>query len=114
MSATERPVAHKVLLVDDDDAVRAMMNATLERKGFDVVAAAKVTVPSTILVRQRCRIMATLSFSIRAAGLRASIFSRTSSASLPTSNGFTMISSASRRLMRAKQSSELNRLPPQR
>jgi DNA-binding NtrC family response regulator len=29
--------------VDDDDAVRAMMNATLERKGFTVVAAASVT-----------------------------------------------------------------------
>ena len=43
MSPTEPPVAHKVLLVDDDDAVRAMMNATLERKGFDVVAAASVT-----------------------------------------------------------------------
>ena len=43
MSPTERPVAHRVLLVDDDDAVRAMMNATLERKGFDVVAAASVT-----------------------------------------------------------------------
>lgn len=43
MSPTERPVAHKVLLVDDDDAVRAMMNATLERKGFAVVAAASVT-----------------------------------------------------------------------
>jgi DNA-binding response OmpR family regulator len=29
--------------VDDDDAVRAMMSATLERKGFEVVAAASVT-----------------------------------------------------------------------
>ena len=36
-------VAHKVLLVDDDDAVRAMMNATLEHRGFEVVAAASVT-----------------------------------------------------------------------
>ena len=43
MTPTERSVAHKVLLVDDDDAIRAMMNATLERKGFDVVAAASVT-----------------------------------------------------------------------
>jgi DNA-binding response OmpR family regulator len=43
MTPTELSVAHKVLLVDDDDAVRAMMNATLERKGFDVVAAANVT-----------------------------------------------------------------------
>jgi|HubBroStandDraft_1064217.scaffolds.fasta_scaffold07942_5 DNA-binding response OmpR family regulator len=35
--------AHKILVVDDDDAVRAMMTATLEHKGFDVVAAASVT-----------------------------------------------------------------------
>jgi len=39
----ERPVAHKVLLVDDDDDVHAMMKATLQLKGFDVVAAASVT-----------------------------------------------------------------------
>lgn len=43
MSPTQQSVVHKVLLVDDDDAVRAMMNATLERKGFEVVAAASVT-----------------------------------------------------------------------
>jgi DNA-binding response OmpR family regulator len=42
MISTGQPVTHKVLLVDDDDAVRAMMNATLERKGFDVVAVASV------------------------------------------------------------------------
>ena len=40
---TERPIAHKVLLVDDDDAVRDMMTATLGRRGFEVVAAANVT-----------------------------------------------------------------------
>jgi len=43
MTPTEPPVVHKVLLVDDDDAVRRMMTVTLERKGFDVVAAASVT-----------------------------------------------------------------------
>jgi DNA-binding response OmpR family regulator len=43
MTSTGQPVTHKVLLVDDDDAVRAMMNATLERRGFDVVAVASVT-----------------------------------------------------------------------
>jgi len=43
MTSTGQPVTHRVLLVDDDDAVRAMMNATLERKGFDVVAVAGVT-----------------------------------------------------------------------
>jgi len=43
MTPTEPPVAHKVLLVDDDDAIRAMMAATLKNKGFAVVAAASVT-----------------------------------------------------------------------
>jgi DNA-binding response OmpR family regulator len=36
-------VAPRVLLVDDDDAVRDMMTVTLQRKGFDVAAAANVT-----------------------------------------------------------------------
>jgi DNA-binding response OmpR family regulator len=43
MTSFEKPVVHKVLLVDDDDAVREMMRATLEFKGFAVVAAASVT-----------------------------------------------------------------------
>ena len=43
MTPTEPPVSHKILLVDDDDAVRDMMNATLEHRGFEVVAAASVT-----------------------------------------------------------------------
>ena len=43
MTPTEQPVAYRVLLVDDDDAVREMMKATLEHKGFDVVVAASVT-----------------------------------------------------------------------
>ncbi len=43
MAPTEPHVVHRVLLVDDDDAVRAMMTATLEHKGFEVVAAASVT-----------------------------------------------------------------------
>lgn len=41
MTLTER-ISHKVLLVDDDDAVRNMMTVTLEHKGFTVVAAANV------------------------------------------------------------------------
>jgi len=40
---TEQPIVHKVLLVDDDDRVRDMMTATLEHKGFGVVAASNVT-----------------------------------------------------------------------
>src|SRR5271157_2533240 len=43
MIPTDRPPAYRVLLVDDDDAVRAVMTETLGRKGFDVVAAASVT-----------------------------------------------------------------------
>jgi DNA-binding response OmpR family regulator len=43
MTPTEHSISHKVLLVDDDEAIRDMMTATLEHKGFDVVAAANVT-----------------------------------------------------------------------
>jgi len=43
MAPTERPVSHKVLLVDDDDAVRDMMTLTLEHKGFTVRSTASVT-----------------------------------------------------------------------
>jgi DNA-binding response OmpR family regulator len=43
MTPTEHRIAHKVLLVDDDDAIREMMTATLAHKGFEVVAAATVT-----------------------------------------------------------------------
>jgi ActR/RegA family two-component response regulator len=42
MTPTERDISHKILLVDDDDAVRDMMTVSLERKGFEVVAAASV------------------------------------------------------------------------
>jgi DNA-binding response OmpR family regulator len=43
MTPTEPGVAHRVLLVDDDGAVRAMMNEGLQRKGFTVVTASSVT-----------------------------------------------------------------------
>ena len=42
MTPTERAISHKVLLVDDDNAVRNMMTVTLERKGFEVVPASNV------------------------------------------------------------------------
>ena len=42
MTSLENPVAYRVLLVDDDNAIREMMTATLERKGFEVVTAANV------------------------------------------------------------------------
>src|SRR6202044_178572 len=43
MTPTEPRISHKVLLVDDDEAIREMMTATLAHKGFDVVAANNVT-----------------------------------------------------------------------
>ncbi len=42
MTPTEPLSSHKVLLVDDDDGIREMMTATLEHKGFSVVAVANV------------------------------------------------------------------------
>jgi DNA-binding response OmpR family regulator len=42
MASIEPRAAHRILLVDDDGAVRAMMTQGLERKGFEVVAAASV------------------------------------------------------------------------
>ena len=41
MTQTKTSVSHRVLLVDDDEAVRDMMSATLEAKGFDVVPASQ-------------------------------------------------------------------------
>jgi CheY-like chemotaxis protein len=43
MTPTEPEAAHRVLLVDDDGAVRAMMNEGLQRKGFEVTTDASVT-----------------------------------------------------------------------
>jgi len=42
MNPTEPKAAHRILLVDDDGAVRAMMTIGLERRGFEVIAAASV------------------------------------------------------------------------
>ena len=53
MAPAESSVLHRVLLVDDDDAVRAMMSATLERKGFEVVAAATVTEALRLISAER-------------------------------------------------------------
>jgi DNA-binding response OmpR family regulator len=43
MTQTKTSISHRVLLVDDDEAVRSMMTATLEHKGFEAVPAASVT-----------------------------------------------------------------------
>jgi ActR/RegA family two-component response regulator len=43
MAPTEQQTAHRVLLADDDDAVRFMLQAALERDGFEVVSVMSVT-----------------------------------------------------------------------
>jgi DNA-binding response OmpR family regulator len=43
MTPTEPRAAHRILLVDDDAAVRSMMTQGLERKGFEVIGADCVT-----------------------------------------------------------------------
>src|SRR5579863_7855131 len=43
MTQTKTSVSHRVLLVDDDEAVRDMMRMTLRGKGFEVVPVASVT-----------------------------------------------------------------------
>ena len=43
VASIEGPTIHRVLLVDDDDAVREMMSRSLESKGFEVVAVGGVT-----------------------------------------------------------------------
>lgn len=43
MAPAEKFDAYKTLLVDDDNAVRQVMTAVLERKGFEVIAVASVT-----------------------------------------------------------------------
>jgi DNA-binding response OmpR family regulator len=59
MVPTESRVVHRVLLVDDDDAVRAMMTATLERKGFDVVPASNVTDALKLIMVERFDVLIT-------------------------------------------------------
>ncbi len=59
MTPTEPRAAHKVLLVDDDDAVREMMTATLESKGFGVVAVASVTEALRLITTQRFDVLIT-------------------------------------------------------
>src|ERR1700730_8259250 len=43
LTQTKTSLSQRLLLVDDDEAVRSMMGMTLEGKGFDVVSAASVT-----------------------------------------------------------------------
>ena len=50
MTQTKTSVSHRVLLVDDDEAVRDMMSRTLECKGFEVVPAASVVEALKLMV----------------------------------------------------------------
>jgi DNA-binding response OmpR family regulator len=59
MTQTKTSVSHRVLLVDDDGAVRDMMNATLEMKGFDVVAAANVTEALKLIITESFDVLIT-------------------------------------------------------
>src|ERR1700704_4612165 len=59
MTPTKTSVSHRVLLVDDDEAVRTMMSATLERKGFDVVPAASVTEALKLIIAERFDVLIT-------------------------------------------------------
>src|ERR1035438_124705 len=52
-------VAHRVLLVDNDEAVRAMMTQALELKGFEVVAAANLTQALRLIVTQSFDVLIT-------------------------------------------------------
>jgi DNA-binding response OmpR family regulator len=56
---TERPVTYRVLLADDDDAVRDMMTVTLERKGFEVVAASTVTAALKLIATETFDVLIT-------------------------------------------------------
>ena len=52
MTQTKTSVSHRVLLVDDDDAVRQMMSLILQSKGFDVTLAASVTEALKLIVTE--------------------------------------------------------------
>lgn len=53
------PLAHRVLLVDNDEAVRAMMTRAFELKGFEVVAAANLTQALRFIVAESFDVLIT-------------------------------------------------------
>ena len=59
MTQTITSASHRVLLVDDDDAVRMMMSLTLEHKGFEVVSAANVTEALKLITTQSFDVLIT-------------------------------------------------------
>jgi DNA-binding response OmpR family regulator len=59
MTQTKTSSSHRILLVDDDAAVRTMMALTLEHKGFEVVSAASVTEALILIVTQSFDVLIT-------------------------------------------------------
>jgi DNA-binding response OmpR family regulator len=59
MTQTKTSASHRVLLVDDDDAVREMMSLTLEAKGFEVIPAANVTEALKLIVTETFDVLIT-------------------------------------------------------
>jgi DNA-binding response OmpR family regulator len=59
MSQTKTSASHRVLLVDDDDAVRTVMSEILETKGFDVTTACNVTEALRLIVTQSFDVLIT-------------------------------------------------------
>jgi DNA-binding response OmpR family regulator len=59
MSPTKPVPTHRILLVDDDGAVRAMMEEGLTRKGFEVVTACCVKEALTLIAIERFNVLIT-------------------------------------------------------
>jgi ActR/RegA family two-component response regulator len=59
MTTPEKSVAYKTLLVDDDNAVRQVMTAVLERKGFEVIAVASVTEALRLITTEKFDVLIT-------------------------------------------------------
>ena len=59
MTPNEPGAAHRVLLVDDDGAVRAMMNEGLRRKGFEVTPASSVSEALALITTQSFDVLIT-------------------------------------------------------
>src|SRR5579859_6559453 len=95
MSSIERTGCTQLLLVDNDDAVRALMNATLEHKGFDVAGSVHrvgewriaVTTVKPSPGSGMCRSVSTSKLSV-AIHLRASVTLAAATRLNPNSGGF--------------------------
>jgi DNA-binding response OmpR family regulator len=59
MTPPEKPDAYKTLLVDDDNSVRQVMTAVLERKGFEVIAVASVTDALRLIATEKFDVLIT-------------------------------------------------------